>query len=195
MILSILILSIPERFEKLAALYWKLIFQIGGEDVEVLCLMDNCKRSIGTKRNDLLDAARGEYLAYIDDDDDVDDDYITEILAAIRRPNPYADVIVFKESAKLGKDDPFIVSPGVEYKNQRAQKSATGQWQDITRIPWHWCVWRSGLAKSERFQESNWGEDAAWCQALHPKIKSQKRINKVLRYYYYDKNLSRSGKK
>ena len=183
---SILILSVPSRFDKMIALYNKLMRQVGTLDVEVLVMVDNKKRSIGDKRNDLVVAARGDYLAFIDDDDDVSDDYVAEIMKAIEHG---PDVIVFNEEATLNGENPFIVRPGVEYVNEPSKKIG-GKWMDIRRRPWHWCAWKSSIAKTERVPDMMYGEDSLWVERLFPKVRRQERIDKVLRYYRYNKATS-----
>ena len=187
---SILILNVPSRFEQAARLYNKLLAQVGALPVEILMLTDNKKRTIGDKRNDLVVASRGEYLAFIDDDDDVGEDYVGDILKAIEF-NP--DVIVFNEQATLNGENPFVVRPGIEYVNEPCKK-VNGKWIDIRRRPWHWCVWKSSIAKTERVPDSSWGEDVLWVERLFPKVKVQHRIDKILRFYRYDKTKSEAGK-
>ena len=51
-------------------------------EVEVLISKDNKEVSIGEKRNKLIKEATGEYIAFIDDDDWVSEDYINKILRA-----------------------------------------------------------------------------------------------------------------
>ena len=69
---SILILSVPTRFNALASLFQKLLGQIGDrEDVEVFSLIDNKSLHVYEKRNRLLNIARGTHLAWLDDDDDI----------------------------------------------------------------------------------------------------------------------------
>lgn len=187
--LSILILSIPTRFAMMQALYTKILNQIGNEDIEILCLIDNKKRSIGDKRNDLVVAARGEYLTFIDDDDDVCDNYISELVIGIKSKS---DVIVFNETASFNGENSFTVRPGIEYENEHARK-VNGRWVDIRRKPWHWCLWKSSIAKTERVPDMNNGEDELWCRRLLTKIKTQYRINKILRIYRFDKSISDHG--
>lgn len=77
--LSILILSIPSRLSNfLPTLLQNLLKQAEPfkNQVEILTLIDNKVRSIGKKRQNLIDIAEGEYIAFIDDDDRVSDNYI-----------------------------------------------------------------------------------------------------------------------
>jgi len=84
--LSILIPSIPERADTLKSLIAKLEWQIkkaeAEKSVEIICLIDNKQITIGEKRNRLKNMANGEYFCFVDDDDDIYDEYIGAILVA-----------------------------------------------------------------------------------------------------------------
>ena len=99
--LSILILSIPSRFDIVRPLIDKLMKQIGDrEDVEILSLMDNKSLHIWEKRNELMKIARGSHLTWLDDDDDVSDDYVYKLTETIHK-NPNLDVISFDQMCYL----------------------------------------------------------------------------------------------
>jgi hypothetical protein len=55
-------------------------------------------------------------------------------------------------------------------------------------------VWKSSIAKTERVPDMGYGEDSLWVERLFPKVKKQARIDKVLRYYRYNKTTSEAGK-
>ena len=90
--LSILILSIPSRIKQLEALLEKLENQFDDDRVEILVMLDNKSFHIYEKRNELLNMARGEYLCFLDDDDNVADNYIPSILDVLDNETP--DVIL-----------------------------------------------------------------------------------------------------
>ncbi len=185
--LSILIPSLFRRDSMREQLVRKVLLQVGPlEDVEVLAWVDNKKRSIGRKRDDLVQMANGKFLAILDDDDDVSGDYVVELRAAAIA-NPDSDVIVFDQIAKLGDGAPFRVRFGIEFENQAAAEHGE---RDITRKPWHLCAWRSDLAKSARFPDISYGEDAEWAAQLWPKIERQVRIDKVLHYYNWSPDIT-----
>jgi glycosyltransferase involved in cell wall biosynthesis len=77
MTLSILICSLPGRIKYLSELLNVLNPQIEGE--EIIINIDKYK-TIGAKRNDLLNASKSDYVCFIDDDDMVSEDYLDEIL-------------------------------------------------------------------------------------------------------------------
>ena len=81
---SVLICSLPRRSNLLARLLDKLKPQYEKHsDVEVLVAFDNGEDTIGTKRNFLVNQSKGEYIAFVDDDDLVSDNYLDLIIKAI----------------------------------------------------------------------------------------------------------------
>ena len=75
-LLTVMILSIPSRIEKyLIPLLNKLQTQSQNyPEVEILCLVDNKSMSIGEKRQAILNSARGKWVGFMDDDDDINGD-------------------------------------------------------------------------------------------------------------------------
>ena len=79
--LSILICTLPDRKLMLTSLLVKLNRQIKGEvDIHIAHEVD---LTIGEKRNFLLENATGEYVCFIDDDDDVSLNYISLLMEGI----------------------------------------------------------------------------------------------------------------
>jgi glycosyltransferase involved in cell wall biosynthesis len=191
---SILILSIPSRLDSLKALYAKLEGQIGDrKDIEVLTIVDNKKMTIGEKRNHALSLARGTYLAFLDDDDTVDDAYMTEIMKAIDT-QPNVDVINFNQHCTVnGKT--FFVFFGLSHPRSPQEQMALnpdGTAKDLRRPPYHMCVWKSIIAKNTPFDNSSWGEDSRWIEKLCQRSKTEHHIDKVLHYYQYSDQTSES---
>lgn len=175
--LSILTPTIPSREKQVKALSQKLAKQIGNLPVEHLILSDNRTRSIGEKRQSLVDIANGEYIAFCDDDDDVSDNYVLEVLKAIETR---ADVITFNQKAIYNGLE-SVVNFGI--KNQDSQFNPGG----ITlRGPWHICAWNRQKVKGCVFGFSNYGEDLVWCHQARKRIKTGHHINKVLHTYIHD---------
>src|ERR1035437_10432702 len=84
--LSILILSVPRRVASgaMPRLVAKVTSQADRHGAEVLCLLDNRSLSVGAKRDWLVKMARGDHVAFLDDDDDVSDDYVASLVEAGR---------------------------------------------------------------------------------------------------------------
>jgi hypothetical protein len=177
---SVLILSIPTRFDVVKPLFEKLLNQIGDrDDVEILSLVDNKSLHIYEKRNELLDIARGSHIAWLDDDDDITDDYIDKITQAIEN-NPSADVISFNQTCYLdGKKALVFAKMGNPQNEVMLDPYNPSKYKDTLRLPWHWCVWKASLAKSEEFREryahgtlQQSYEDLDWLNRLYPKVKN-----------------------
>lgn len=190
-------IMIPAVFERgYSNIYEQLLQQIHGNEVELLVLFDNRQRSLGRKRQILLDAAQGKFITTLDDDDGVAGDYIVSVLAAIHE-HPESDVIVFNSRSSLNGEDPFIVRTGIEYDNEQCHKGPdNNRWQDIKRKPWHWCVWSARLAKKAAFPDGYIDEDWYWLRQMIPHVKVQTRIDKVLHIYQYNSktSLAQQGK-
>lgn len=179
--LSILTPTIPGRERQAARLQEEVIRQVhaGSFDfqVEHLILSDNRTRTIGAKRQALADIARCEYIAFVDDDDDVSDDYVSELLTAIKTG---ADVITFRQRAfynGLESEVHFGIN------NQDGPFTPGG----ITlRAPWHVCAWRREVVAGCLFGESSFGEDLVWCKQARLRAKTGIHIDKILHTYRHD---------
>ncbi len=180
--LSILVPSIPSRFESFHRIFAKLKLQAEGRQVEILGLVDNKKRSIGAKRDALVQASKGEYVAFVDDDDNVTDDYIVKLLQAVgERP----DVITFKQKA-ISDGEECIVDFDLHYKvNEPFVPGAT-----IKRRPFHVCAFRGDIARRYHFPDKMYGEDWAWAEQVLKDVKTQVKIDKVIHYYVFDSKVT-----
>lgn len=185
-LLSILIPSIPSRSKKFNVIFSKIEGQSFNRSVEIISLVDNKRRSIGLKRDVLVQAARGKFVAFVDDDDDVSDDYVDLILRVIKRQGPIADVITFKQKVTINDSMPFVVEFGLGNENQQVQIDENGNYGDVKRKPFHVCAWRSALAKNARFPDASYGEDHAWCEQLWAQAESEVKIDKIIHMYKYN---------
>jgi len=157
-----------------------------GMPVEILAFLDNKKRSIGAKRDALVQMANGKYLTFVDDDDSVFPEYFEQIMAVTKKD---VDVIAFNHMMTINEDKPFIIDCSINHKSQEVNK-VNGKWIDIKRKPTHLCVWRSGLAKQHRFPNHSCGEDWEWCMKLHPHVKTEYKIDAVLNHYRWNEKIS-----
>lgn len=195
---SILILSIPSRFESLKAAVTHLQEQADatgqGKSVEILVLLDNKSKSIYEKRNDLLQMARGKYIAFLDDDDAVSKDYMSKILTAIDENN--VDCITFNQWCSLD-GEPMDVEFGIGNPHGQLWRDEEGFLGDIKRPPYHMCVWRREIAVSEAFNSvygSNGqsSEDIDWLMRLYPKVETEYHIPDALHGYIYNSKTTES---
>jgi hypothetical protein len=177
MILSILTPTIPGREKQLQALQRRIEKQIGGHAVEHLILSDNRKRSIGAKRQALLDIARGQYIAFVDDDDDIADSYVEELVNAAASN---ADVITFLQGATYNGQQSVV-------DFQLGQCDWPFEPGGLTnRDAWHVNAWRRSRVAHCQFGESNYGEDLTWCQQARRMAETTVHIPKILHFYRHD---------
>lgn len=179
--LSILILTVPSRIDYFYPKILKeLLKQISNRvDIEILGLFDNKKRSVGQKRQDLLNIAQGEYLTFIDDDDRVSPEYIDEIMKALYENNN-CDCVVYETIANINGKERVHCKYGVEYEYGKISDT---EWRGK---PAHTMIWKSTIAKSHMYSHINNGEDVDWVKRACVDIKTQVSIDKVL--YFYDAN-------
>ena len=180
--LSILIPTVPSRMDYF---YPKLMKQLLAQtknykNIELLSLFDNKKRTIGVKRQDLLNLTKGEYLVFIDDDDRISDDYIYEIMTALEE-NPYTDCVVFDTIYTDQGKNHKLCKYGIEF--EYGDILGGKEWRGK---PAHTMVYKSSIAKKHLFIDKQNGEDIEWVMRACTDIKVQTRIDKVL--YYYEAN-------
>jgi glycosyltransferase involved in cell wall biosynthesis len=195
-VVSILILSIPSRTESVTALVKKLEKQLGNRrSVEILVFSDNCSQSISAKRNVVLQAARGGFVCFLDDDDGVSNDYIDQILKAAET-HPKVDCISFNQFCSLD-GEPMNVEFGIGNPHGQLWRTEEGLFGDIKRPPYHMCLWRRELAQSEEFQPKYGAngqsvEDIDWLMRLYPKVQTEHHIDAPLHLYIYSSQTTAS---
>jgi glycosyltransferase involved in cell wall biosynthesis len=197
---SVLILSIPSRNESLMAAMKQLQEQADatgqGKAVEILVLLDNRSKSISEKRNDLLQAARGKYIAFLDDDDAISKEYMSKILAAIDEYDG-VDCISFNQWCTIN-GEPMNVEFGIGNPHGHLWRDEDGFLGDIKRPPYHMCVWRREIAQSELFNQmigengQSYAEDIDWLLRLYPKVQTEHHIPDALHGYIYNSKTTTS---
>lgn len=182
-LLSVLICGTPSRAaSKAIPLVGRILAQLYPDDkrVEVLYLLDNKKRSVGAKRQALLDIAQGEYVAYVDDDDDVAPEYCQAILGAIEMQATRPDVVTFDQVANINGNLGQVCF-GLGQPNEDFNPDAITK-----RNAWHVCAWRRSIAQQFKFPDLMDGEDWAWAEQCCRVATSSIHIDGVLHFYTFN---------
>lgn len=156
--LSVLICSLESRENMLRCLMAKLVAQNQRRPgaVEILIEKDNGKKSIGNKRQTLLEDAKGEYVVFIDDDDDIADSYIENILSAVQlKP----DCIGFRGRIKVGQDMLLFTNSLSIRKKMFINREHFSHICHINPV-------RKDIASKFKFVDRFFGEDKMWLDPL-----------------------------
>lgn len=183
-LLTICICTLPSRERMFNSLVRNLSRQVSDGnlygDVEIMSDAD-IHKTIGQKRNDLLDLANGKFVVFIDDDDSVSGDYLKQIINVIRKNND-CDCIGMKG---------VITFDGNEERKWEISKDF-GKWFESNgvyyRTPNHISPIRASIAKSVGFPNISNGEDFEYSMGVLPLLKNEVKIEKELYHYQYVTN-------
>lgn len=182
--LSVLVCSVHTRYDTFLPRIEKQLFdqlnslaEADQQRVEIIVLTDNKQMMLGHKRNTMIDIAQGKYIAFVDDDDRIADDYIAELLKATESD---ADSIVFTAEVSLNGEPPKPCYYSKDHKRDYNKSRA------YYRIPNHICCIKRSVSLKSSFPNVLYGEDAGYGKVLLPFLKTEYKIDKVL--YYYDYN-------
>jgi len=187
--LSVLIPSTFDRnemmMELVKSIYNQTIALDAGDEVEIITDVDDRETSIGSKRQRMIERASGEYVVFIDSDDEISDDYLLVILNAIKS-NP--DVISFngwmttngrnRENFKIMKDLPYITI-----------KDANGN-SEYLRFCNHLCPIKKSIALKIGYRDMKFAEDFDYAKRLKESglIQKEVYINNDLYHYKFIKD-------
>jgi glycosyltransferase involved in cell wall biosynthesis len=146
------------------------------EGVEILSQVDNGEMAIGAKRNRLLHRVKGDYICFVDDDDEVPDNYISLILNAIA--DGYPDVcglkgLLIRSHQRQART--FIHS--IKYDHWFEEDGI------YYRCPNHLNPVKRKLALQVGFPEKDFGEDQDYSMKLFPLLQTEYMIDETLYYY------------
>ena len=183
-LLTICICTLPSRGMMFNSLVRNLSRQVSDSnlygDVELISDAD-IHKTIGKKRNDLLDLANGKFVVFIDDDDSVSGDYLKQIINVIRKNND-CDCIGIKG---------VITFDGNEERKWEISKDF-GKWFEANnvyyRTPNHISPIRTSIAKSVGFPDISNGEDYEYSMGVLPSLHKEVKIDKEIYHYRYITN-------
>lgn len=173
--LSILIATQGRREAKFKQLLTSLMCQTT-RDVEVIAYWNNGELPIGAIRQRLVEEAKGDYVCFVDDDDAVPIYYCSEILRALGEDYVGFQVKLFCEGVEMRP-----VFHDLQY--QVWLEDDNGYYRGVT----HLNPIKRSIALQGSFHENGAGEDASWAKSVLHLVKTQNYIDKVMYYYYHDK--------
>lgn len=147
------------------------------DEIEVIIDEDNKEKSIGKKRQDLLERANGLYVVGVDSDDSIAETYIKDIMQAILEGS---DHIGFLEKCNIdGQESLSIFS--IRHKVWDENKDG----YDHIR-----CANPKSVIKREKallvgFEDSRFGEDRVFSEKVTQLLQTETFINKELYFYNY----------
>lgn len=178
---SILICTIEEREQSFTKLRDKLKRQIAAlgleNHIEILCCKDKRgEHTVGHKRNMLLEESAGKYGCFIDDDDDVHDNYIQLIYQRLLK-NPDCVNLIGIITFNGANAKKFIHS--INYTSYFEHNNI------YFRPPNHLNPIRRSIAAQFIFPEKNCGEDTDWAMAIAQSQLLHTEETIEIPYYFY----------
>jgi glycosyltransferase involved in cell wall biosynthesis len=181
--LSLLIPTLECRSGQLSRLVEGLELQVRNtarsSDVEILSYRDSGERSIGYKRNSLLDRAKGEFVAFIDDDDEVSERYVELACDALGR-RPEVDCLGIRGVITFRGSHPCEFVHSLRYSDVFSRNHT------YFRPPTHLNPIRRTIAVRFRFPDVSYSEDFDWALRMrdHRALQREEFIDSVLYYYH-----------
>ena len=180
--LSILIPTLESRRELFAGMMAALESQVArdglADRVEILCQLDDGTMPIGTKRNRLMERARGRFLAFVDDDDELDGEYLRLVLDALGR-DPEADMVGLRGRISFRGSHPRLFEMSIRHREYAARPDR------YERPPHHLNPTRTEIARRYAFADVRKAEDSdrALRMAEDGALQREVGIDRVLYHY------------
>lgn len=174
--LSILICTLLKRWHPLSSLLHQInaICADHEKKIEILISSDDGVKSIGQKRNELLQSSKGEYVVFIDDDDQIGDEYFDEVFKGI---DAGVDLVAIA----------MLYQPATgPHRMVRHSKDYTG-WGEkdgvYLRTAQHVCPIKREIAIQVRYPEISFGEDREYSLQVNELIKTEYQIEEPIYFY------------
>jgi hypothetical protein len=132
--------------------------------------------------------AKGLYIAFIDDDDEIGNDYMASILSAIQSEQPdvigMTGLMRWQRTRRLRTDHRFTHSIAYSKWFERG----IGKKTEYFRPPNHLNPIKREIAVGFPFQEVNFGEDRDWSERIAKAgvLKKEVKIPAVIYYYNFN---------
>lgn len=175
--LTVCILSLPDRIEFLSNILKELYSQPVEylKQTEILVAVDYRQYTIGEKRNQLLGAAKGDYITFIDDDDSISSDYLKELFVGIEKG---VDAIGIKGmyAPLVGEHKPFKCSKDYKWENKD-----DAYYRSIQHI----CPIKTDIARKVTYPNINFTEDRLYSEKVQPFIATDYASDVIIYFYKY----------
>lgn len=182
MLLSILIPTLEERRAQFDTVHHTLRNQVSEAgldgDVEILHLRDDGALTTGAKRNRLVRAARGEYVASVDDDDAVSPRYVRTLVTTLRENRGVDCVGITGEITYRGKHPRRFVCS--------LQNDEYRVVDNVFLMPAkHLNPIRRDIARRYEFEDVRVSEDSDWAMRMRADgaLSSEVFLDDVLYFY------------
>ena len=135
---------------------------------------------VSNARNLGIEAAKGEYITFIDDDDVISPTYLEGILS-VSSPNCIgcSNSYAFKDSLRSCNDN-FIT---IAYKTCKHIDFSAYNYRSFLSPPWCKLIHRDIIGRVRFSKKLKKGEDGLFCFALVPQIKNMKLATEDVIYY------------
>lgn len=183
MLFSVLIPTLQERRAQFARLRETLRAQIANAQlqnaVEILELCDNREQALGAKRNELIQRARGEFVAFVDDDDAVAENYVTLVCEALTR-HPDVDCLGITGRVYFRGAHPHRFVYSAQYDHYFSRGGV------YYRPPYILNPIRRALAQQFQFAPVSYNEDQDWAMRVARAriLRKEFMLNEILYHYY-----------
>jgi len=191
-LLTIGIPSLNERKESLNELLNFMDSSTSEENIqkskiEIIVNIDDGEKTVGQKRNEILQQAKGKFVCYVDDDDKIDEEYINLIIKTIEE-NPDLDCIGFTGMYYVNGEPTMLFKHAKEYGGHYKKEGI--QYRPVN----HLNPVRTELAQQIGFPEKNFGEDSDYCDRLLESglLKNEVVLDKVMYHYLWNSELTRT---
>jgi len=181
-ILSVLVPTLESRRESFEHIWERLASQVraaGAEHtIELLYDRDNRQRSLGTKRNDMVRHASGRFVAFVDDDDAIADDYIARIYEVLQR-RPDIDCVGIRGVITFQGSHPREFSHSIRHQDYFSRG------HNYFRPPYHLNPILRSIVLRYPYRPISYSEDIEWAMRVQRAgaLRREEFIDTPLYYY------------